>query len=234
LGNYIDNLKFIPDIKDGGTCVLTGFPGALLKPLVDEFEENFFNLLKTLNDEAVQDDLYIFRNGIGCAKKVYVKDRNLIDWNIVERLHKTESATVYLRACQRYFPVIKQISRKIEQHLNGTQIFVNLFATPPNSVGLRPHLDPTEFFVLQIAGSKIWHFWRQPTLNELTSMSLEERANFAKAIADNEEESLVVEIRAGQVMYVPRFKIHAPITEASGSVHLTVGIATPDMQKLYD
>lgn len=211
-----------------------GFPGKLLEPFFEAFTKDVFSFLRPLDKESIQDDLYIFRNGIGCAKKIYLNDRNLIDWSIVEQLHNAELATIYLRACQRYFPVVKHIEKNMEKHLPGTRVFVNLFASPPNSVGLQPHLDPTEFFVLQIAGSKTWKFWRQPTLDELSSMSLNERAGFAKAIADGNEESQIVEVRAGQVMYVPRFKIHAPSTQSGGSVHLTVGIATPEMKKFYD
>lgn len=234
-GLYIDSSEFIPDLTGGGSSVITGLPGTLLDPFFNELHgQGVIRYLNKINCDGIKDDLYIFRKGIGCAKSIYLKEDSRVDWDIVERLYREESATVYLRAFQRYSLAIKQLSKMIEESLSRARVFVNIFATPPNSVGLLPHLDPTEFFVLQISGSKIWRFWRQPTLDEISSLNLEARTVYASSIAENREPDLVINLRAGQVMYVPRFKIHAPHCGTNGSVHLTIGIATPDMQKYYD
>lgn len=233
MSDYIENLRFYPDTVSGGSYLVTGFPGRLLRPLLHTLDDDPISEIANV-DIPIHDDFFIFRNGIGCAPRIYSPEGARIDWSIVRHLYEKEHATIYLRALQRYIPAVKACLKELARDLPKTKMFANLFLTPPNSIGLKPHIDPTEFFVIQLKGTKTWNFWRQPTFDEVRALPVKERAAFALHVANTEDKTDIVELRAGQVMYVPRFKIHGPVSTETQSSHLTVGLASEAMKDLYD
>jgi hypothetical protein len=122
---------------------------------------------------------------------------------------------------------IGTLARSLEVELNfPTQ--VNAYITPPDSSGLVPHYDDHDVLVLQIQGSKSWHLYVGAD-----RPAREIQRDTEKAVA---LESLPIPmellLEAGDVLYVPRGRVHAAQTHAEPSVHLTVGIHAPTVLML--
>ncbi|BBY05930.1 cupin domain-containing protein [Mycobacterium noviomagense] len=128
--------------------------------------------------------------------------------------------TIILNAIEQYVRTIGTLSHAIEVELNFPTR-VNGYVTPPESTGFVPHYDPHDVLVLQIQGSKVWHLSDQPVVppheihcrKEVDSAALTSRTD--------------LRLEAGDVLYLPRGKIHGAETTSAPSVHLTVGLHAP-------
>jgi hypothetical protein len=82
--------------------------------------------------------------------------------------------------------------------------------------------------ILQIQGSKIWHLYvgadRPP--REI------QRENENAVAVDGLPAPADVRLEAGDVLYVPRGRVHAAETTAEQSIHLTVGVHAPTVLML--
>jgi ribosomal protein L16 Arg81 hydroxylase len=133
--------------------------------------------------------------------------------------------TIVLDRLERYARTITSLSHSIEVELNfPTQ--VNGYITPPESTGFTPHYDHHDVLILQIHGSKTWHVYGDAAL---TPHEMQRR----RAI-DPDGLPLPTDLclEAGDVLYLPRGRIHAAETDSEPSVHLTVGIHTPTVLTL--
>lgn len=235
---YICNSRIRSSLDDERTFIITGTAGtklSIINKIYGAQANNAFQILDNLKsiESDITQDFFVFRNGVGCSSDVYTKD-GVVDWSIVNHLYLNENATIYLRALQKYIPTANDLVKVVQKDFSGYRAFINLFITPQHSVGLKAHLDPTDFFVYQAAGEKVWKFWRRPNITELKNYSLRQRAKLALEIARDSSEIYTLTLRAGQVLYVPQFQIHAPLTENNFSVHYTIGLASPSMKEYYD
>ncbi len=145
------------------------------------------------------------------------------------RVHKdfADGYTIVLDSVEQYVRAIASLSHSIEVELNfPTQ--VNTYITPPGQTGLVPHYDDHDVLILQIQGSKIWHLYvgadRPPR---------EIQRDKEKAVAvDGLPVPTDFRLEAGDVLYVPRGRVHAAETASEQSVHLTVGIHAPTVLML--
>lgn len=135
--------------------------------------------------------------------------------------------TIVMDGIEQYVRTIGTLARSLEVELNfPTQ--VNAYITPPDSSGLVPHYDDHDVLILQIQGSKTWHLYmgadRPPRDIQRDS---------AKAVM-LESLSAPTDLRldAGDVLYVPRGRVHAAETHSEASIHLTVGIHAPTVLML--
>jgi ribosomal protein L16 Arg81 hydroxylase len=135
--------------------------------------------------------------------------------------------TIVMDGIEQYVRRIGTLARSLEVELNfPTQ--VNAYITPPQSSGLVPHYDDHDVLVVQIQGSKSWHLYvgADRPAHEI-------QRDTEKAVAP---ESLPAPtdllLEAGDVLYVPRGRVHAAQTLAEPSVHLTIGIHAPTVLML--
>jgi ribosomal protein L16 Arg81 hydroxylase len=135
--------------------------------------------------------------------------------------------TIVIDGIEQYVRTIGTLARSIEVELNfPTQ--VNAYITPPQSSGLVPHYDDHDVLVLQIRGSKTWHLYVGAD-----RPAREIQRDTDKAIAlESLPASTDLLLEAGDVLYVPRGRVHAAQTHAEASVHLTVGIHAPTVLML--
>lgn len=128
--------------------------------------------------------------------------------------------TIVLDSVERYARPIASLAHSIEVELNfATQ--VNAYVTPPHSQGLIPHWDDHDVLILQMKGSKIWHLYHGADVPP-QEMRLRKAIDTAALPSPTD---LVLE--AGDLLYVPRGRVHAAEATAESSVHLTVGIHAP-------
>jgi bifunctional lysine-specific demethylase and histidyl-hydroxylase NO66 len=133
--------------------------------------------------------------------------------------------TIVLNGLERYVPTIASLSHTIEVELNF-QTQINAYITPPESQGFVPHYDDHDVLILQIQGSKTWHVYSDADVppHEMRRREAVDRASLPMPT------DLCLE--AGDVLYLPRGRIHAAEANTEPSIHLTVGIHAPTVLTL--
>jgi bifunctional lysine-specific demethylase and histidyl-hydroxylase NO66 len=92
----------------------------------------------------------------------------------------------------------------------------NLYLTPRNGQGFRPHVDTHDVFILQLHGEKEWHV-ASPS-NDLPLASAKQGP------MDSLPDFRKLTLRPGDTLYLPRGFPHEATTGSSSSLHLTVGV----------
>jgi ribosomal protein L16 Arg81 hydroxylase len=135
--------------------------------------------------------------------------------------------TIVLDGVEQYVRPIGTLARSLEVALNyPTQ--VNAYVTPPQSTGLVPHYDDHDVLILQIEGSKTWHLYVGADLPPREIQRDKDKAvDLAGLPAPTD-----LRLQAGDVLYVPRGRVHAAEANAEPSIHLTVGIHAPTVLML--
>jgi ribosomal protein L16 Arg81 hydroxylase len=135
--------------------------------------------------------------------------------------------TVVVDGVEKCIRSIATLTRSMEVELNFP-VQVNAYLTPPQSSGLLPHYDDHDVLILQIQGSKTWHLYAGADLPPREIQREGDKAvDLAGLPAPND---LLLE--AGDLLYVPRGRVHAAETNAEPSIHLTVGIHAPTVLTL--
>lgn len=129
--------------------------------------------------------------------------------------------TIVLDDVEQYVRTIASLTHAIEVELNFATK-VNAYITPPESQGFVAHYDGHDVLILQIQGSKIWHLYEGADVPP-HQLRLEE-----KWVPDDDL-PLPIDLRleVGDVLYLPRGRVHAAEATSEPSVHLTVGIHAP-------
>lgn len=135
--------------------------------------------------------------------------------------------TIVVDGLERYVRSVALLAQAIEVELNfATQ--VNAYVTPPGSQGLVPHYDDHDVLILQIEGCKIWHLY-----DGVDIAPHELRRNDKTVRTGALPPSTDLRLQAGDVLYLPRGRVHVAETTTSGpSIHLTVGIHAPSVVML--
>jgi Cupin superfamily protein len=180
---------------------------------------------------AVDELLELFRREPAAVRLVKGTDKKgsdnhlLADGSLdVSRIRDefADGYTIVLDAVERYVRTVGTVARSIEVELNFP-VQVNTYITPPGQTGLAPHYDDHDVLILHVQGSKIWHLYlgadRPPR---------EIQREKDKAVdADSLPAPTDVRLEAGDVLYVPRGRVHSAETTSEQSIHLTVGIHAP-------
>jgi hypothetical protein len=135
--------------------------------------------------------------------------------------------TIVLDGVEQYLRTVRMLARSLEVTLNFP-VQVNAYITPPQSSGLIPHYDDHDVLILQIQGSKTWHLYVGADRPPREIQRDKDKAVDLESLPAPTELSL----QAGDVLYVPRGRVHAARTDSDPSVHLTVGIHAPTVLML--
>jgi bifunctional lysine-specific demethylase and histidyl-hydroxylase NO66 len=92
----------------------------------------------------------------------------------------------------------------------------NLYLSPRDAQGFRPHADTHDVFVLQLHGAKDWYVSGPSEALPLPSM----KHGGGASAAEFRQETL----RPGDVLYLPRGFEHYAMTRGTSSLHLTVRV----------
>jgi lysine-specific demethylase/histidyl-hydroxylase NO66 len=135
-----------------------------------------------------------------------------------------QGATVVLQGLQRTWSPLATFCRQLELELTHP-VQANAYVTPPGAQGLAVHYDTHDVFVLQLAGHKEWAVY-EPLLDDpLPSQP------WSTDRGTPDEAVLEVDLRAGDVLYLPRGWLHAARAQDDVSAHLTLGV---HIQTWYD
>eukprot|EP01080_Neovahlkampfia_damariscottae_P011998 gene11998-5398_t len=207
---------------------------------IEEFQDEFWEkkpLLISRNDENFYDGFL----SLGQVKEV-LKNNNLnytIDLDVTKyikgvrntynpkgKVDFKEAWKFYEQGCSLRFlspqKQFKQIwkSMSILDEYFGAVTGCNVYLTPPNSQGFAPHYDDVEVFIIQVEGSKFWRvypFEKSPAIQlaRFSSKNFSPKDIPYKPIID-------VELKAGDMLYLPRGTIHQGRTEKNHSLHLSL------------
>ena len=133
--------------------------------------------------------------------------------------------TIVLDNVEQYARAIASLAHTIEVELNFATK-VNAYVTPPGSQGFLAHYDEHDVLILQIQGSKVWHLYNGA---DVPPHEMRRREPVAMAGLPLPTD---VRLEAGDVLYLPRGRVHAAEATSEPSVHLTVGIHAPTLLAL--
>jgi bifunctional lysine-specific demethylase and histidyl-hydroxylase NO66 len=133
--------------------------------------------------------------------------------------------TIILDNVERYVRTIATLSHSIEADLNFP-VQVNAYVTPPESQGFVPHYDEHDVLILQFQGSKVWHVYDGV---DVPPHEMERHQAVDTAALPVPAD---LHLEAGDVLYLPRGRVHGAETTSESSLHLTVGIHAPTVLTL--
>ncbi|HWG98831.1 MAG TPA: cupin domain-containing protein [Pilimelia sp.] len=151
-------------------------------------------------------------------------DAGYVDTDRIRTAIATGS-TLILRSLHRYHPPVRALAHALGGRL-GAPVRVNAFVTPPNATGVDLHYDIQDVFVLQIAGTKLWHLRASPLARPLPSQAWFDRPAAQRiALTEGSRHLDDILLREGDSLYLPRGTMHAPRTRDDLSIHLTLAVS---------
>ena len=144
-----------------------------------------------------------------------------VDPDKVRRLY-AEGTSVVLQALHRTWPPVEEFAQQLAADL-GHPVQVNSYLTPPDNQGFDAHYDVHDVFVLQVHGTKHWQVHPPVQDRPHRDEPWNDRSQQVRAAAQASP-LLEVELRPGDVLYLPRGFLHSARACGVASLHLTVGI----------
>ncbi len=154
-------------------------------------------------DEDIPSSEYVWRDG-------------MVDPAQAARLF-SEGATIIFGALQDRHEGMRRLCAAVaEQVCARTQ--TNIYLTPPDSQGFKPHWDTHDVYVLQVEGSKRWRIYGGGPEQPLQDQKFDPKAH------EPGEVEAEFTLEAGEVLYIPRGIMHAAVTTEEISLHITLGV----------
>ncbi|HET9177054.1 MAG TPA: cupin domain-containing protein [Terriglobia bacterium] len=150
------------------------------------------------------------------ARRDYTVDGEVLDVAKVYQ-HFADGSTITLAFLDNVVPSLTRFCRALECELSFP-LQTNIYLTPPGAQGARPHYDTHDVFVLQVAGSKQWTVYGTPYQLPLASQDFDPEVHKKGAV------TLEFDLRAGDIIYVPRGVVHEARSTDEVSLHITAGI----------
>ena len=128
-----------------------------------------------------------------------------------------EGATVIFRGLHRRLPQLAALCVALGQRF-GSRIQTNIYLTPPESQGFKPHWDTHDVFVMQVSGSKRWSVFESPIALPLRGQKCNPDVDRPGRTIDE------FDLHAGDFVYLPRGLMHAARSVDTASLHITLGL----------
>jgi hypothetical protein len=146
----------------------------------------------------------------------YLWRDQMVDPVQAARLFAEGSTVIFGALHDRHEGMRRLCSAVTRQGTARTQ--TNIYLTPPDSQGFKPHWDTHDVFVLQVEGSKRWRIYGGGPRLPLKDDKFDPAKHEPGAV----EAEFTLE--AGEVLYIPRGVMHAAVTTDSVSLHITLGV----------
>ena len=132
-----------------------------------------------------------------------------------------KGASLVLNDIIYYSKEIKNIAFDLQEITNG-KCQANLYFSMQNRQAFGPHFDTHDVFALHCDGEKTWNVYEtladNPINHPIFKPSLEERTKAAGEIIEQ------VNMKPGDILYIPRGKYHDALASESGAIHIAFGI----------
>jgi ribosomal protein L16 Arg81 hydroxylase len=130
----------------------------------------------------------------------------------------SEGYTIILNSLHEQHPALRDLTNALAV-CTGHPFQTNVYITPPESQGFPAHYDTHDVFVLQVAGNKTWRIYRDSSI-ELPSKTMEFNAKEHHPGTEFDE----IQLKQGDLLYVPRGVYHDALAESDLSIHVTLGM----------
>lgn len=165
-------------------------------------------------------DIKVMMEGKGVSSDEYLQSDGRLDINQLRRLY-AEGHTIIINGLHRFWEPVAEFVQGLQRYLSY-EVKLNAYLTPSSSRGFNLHYDTHEVFIVQIAGTKTWRIYCEAEPCPLLGTTPEQIIS-----RDELPSPCIVELSAGNVMYIPRGWLHEAETVDQSSLHLTVGIFPP-------
>ncbi len=125
-------------------------------------------------------------------------------------------STIVINAINRHVESIQGICDIFEEALKCV-VYANAYISPPNSTGFAPHFDKHDVVVMQVVGEKDWLI--QSSKPASVSPVIDKDVN-----ADCMDSAIKQNLKAGNILYLPRGIIHSASTAQQESIHISFGV----------
>jgi ribosomal protein L16 Arg81 hydroxylase len=137
--------------------------------------------------------------------------------------HFENGATITIDSLQDSIPAVGNLCREIASSLMG-DVHAIAFITPPGRQGFTSHLDAKEAIILQFAGTKKWRIYNCQYPVPLKNAII--------PAAQVGEPIMEIELKAGDVLYVPWGYPHDATSGDVISAHLSLMIRPPTWSEI--
>lgn len=135
------------------------------------------------------------------------------------RFQLAAGATVVVQNLHEWHRPAQHLCRRLAQ-LFSAKAGAVAFWTRAGEDGLRVHRDDGHLFVVQISGTKRWYLYDTPR----------DAADWSPGYVEDLASARTVDLRPGQVLYLPEGIAHHTRTLDTESVHVTVAIREPRLR----
>lgn len=183
---------------------------------------NWDDLARLLESHSLESPrLKIVKAGKTIAQERYLRhlgEMTRIDGGVLSLL-LDEGATLIINVIDDLVPPIAELADEVGESLGGRPA-VNLYATWRSEHGFDPHSDYHDVLVLQLAGRKEWAIHKPTRTDPL-------RGDAFEAPPAGSQPDRVETLEDGDLLYLPRGWIHAPVPAGEPSLHLTISLTYP-------
>ena len=135
-----------------------------------------------------------------------------------------KGASVILNDIDALSPGVRALANDLQQATGGRSQ-ANLYFSMHQHKAFGPHCDVHEVFAVHCAGEKVWNIYEgrdeAPVNHPDFLPSDAERERRAGKIIDR------VEMKPGDLLYIPRGVYHDALASASGAIHIAFGVTLP-------
>ena len=156
----------------------------------------------------------------------YAYRSKLID---AARLYKLwgDGATLVFSQLELQNLALGLFCRSLEQECS-TRFQANVYLTPGNAQGFRPHYDSHDVFILQVEGRKRWMLYDTPVALPFRTDEFDPERVPCGEVSDE------FDLGPGDVLYLPRGLMHdARTIEGEHSLHVTLGVLNTPWSDLF-
>jgi ribosomal protein L16 Arg81 hydroxylase len=136
-------------------------------------------------------------------------------------------ATVTLDLIETLSPGVAAVSAALQTATGGVAV-CNAYCSWRAHQGFMAHFDTTDVFALHIEGSKVWRIYEGRADNAIDAEGFNygtfDSEHHARAKGSLLEE---IEMKAGDLLYLPRGQYHEALASSDASLHLSFGIGQP-------
>ena len=166
----------------------------------------------------------VIRSGIDCDVSKWTRlerRQNTGLYSVVDReklfAQFSAGASLIVNASEGSIPSIGRFCNSMEQELK-INLQANIYLTPPCEKGFGLHYDAHDIFILQTAGQKQWRLFGHAPQEVLTG---EQTVSDCYKSREPEQE---LELRSGDLLYLPAYTVHEAHTTDSISIHISLGV----------
>lgn len=193
--------------------------------------EHLFKFLHKLDNRYPS--VRLVNNGNELDKRLYTSQISIGHHNVKDVINPEKlfelfnnGNTIVIQAAQYCFNSLSAFCKQISEKFNFP-IQANIYVTPPNAIGFKPHWDTHDVLVLQIAGEKNWKLFDFEIDLPYRNEPFKNDCKISSTV--NKE----VELKKGDVLYIPRGYVHSASAQKSISCHVTIGILSYRWRDLF-